>query len=224
MTSYLNKSCIHLCAFALCCMLALPACKRNTPPVMRLQGPATFSSARGVAYQDPGIIAFDREDFDLSDQVTMVSTVDTHRVGTYQVTYTCTDLKGQSAQITRVVNVVHTIASLQGAYRSMSDFNICPMLGYASIYPEQGYPTQNLLDPAVGNGTTGSGNYLRFVMANDVPGYEVRILDGHIPCGYRMLGRGDISDDGDSVRFFCRATSDINASNTANVLLTYVKR
>ncbi len=224
MITYMPHSCRLLLAIALCCLLTLPACRRNTPPVMRLQGPAIFSSARGVAYQDPGIIAFDKEDFDLTDQVTMVSTVDTHRVGAYQVTYTCTDLKGQSAQITRDVQVTHTLASIQGVYRSVSDFNICPILGYASIYPEQGYPTQNLLYPAVGNSSTGSGNYLRLAMTNDAPGYDMRIINGHIPCGYRVEGLGDISDDGDSIRFVCLVTSDINASNTANVTLTYLKQ
>ena len=80
----------------------------NVPPVITVIGDNPATVELGDTYTDQGASAFD--EFHGVTQVTSSGTVDTSTVGTYTITYSATDLDGNSASATRTVNVVDTTA------------------------------------------------------------------------------------------------------------------
>jgi len=78
------------------------------PPVITISGSASVTVELGDVYTDAGATASDANDGVVS--VTTTSNVDTSAVGTYTVTYTATDISGNTATRTRTVEVVDTTA------------------------------------------------------------------------------------------------------------------
>jgi hypothetical protein len=75
------------------------------PPVLTLTGNNPIQTICLYSYTDPGVTVSDN--CDLNPTVTVTSTVDTNAVGSYEVTYTATDASGNSASITRTVDVIN---------------------------------------------------------------------------------------------------------------------
>ena len=80
----------------------------TTAPVLTITGDNPATVELGDTYTDQGATAFD--EFHGVTPVTSSGTVDTSTVGTYTITYSATDLDGNTATATRTVNVVDTIA------------------------------------------------------------------------------------------------------------------
>ena len=80
----------------------------NVPPVITIIGGNPITVELGDSYTDQGATAFD--EFHGETPVSSSGTVDTTTVGSYTITYTATDLDGNTATATRTVNVVDTIA------------------------------------------------------------------------------------------------------------------
>ena len=80
----------------------------NVPPVITVNGANPATVELGTSYSDPGATAFDL--FHGDTAVTSSGTVDTNTVGSYIITYSATDLDGNTATATRTVNVVDTTA------------------------------------------------------------------------------------------------------------------
>ncbi len=76
----------------------------NEVPVITLNGSASMTVSYQSVYTDPGATASDAEDGTLS--VVVSGTVDTATAGTYTLTYTASDLNGQTASATRMVIVL----------------------------------------------------------------------------------------------------------------------
>ena len=77
----------------------------TTPPVIELDGPATITITVGGTYNEQGAVCDD--DVDLDKPATVGGqTVDVDAVGTYIITYDCTDTSNNAAtQVTRTVTV-----------------------------------------------------------------------------------------------------------------------
>ena len=80
----------------------------NVPPVITIIGSNPATVELGATYTDAGATAFDA--FHGETAVTTSGSVDTGTVGSNTITYTATDLDGNTATATRVVNVVDTTA------------------------------------------------------------------------------------------------------------------
>ncbi|MDR3125762.1 MAG: DUF5011 domain-containing protein [Candidatus Nomurabacteria bacterium] len=78
-----------------------------TPPTITLNGDDPLTILRGVPFDDPGAIASDVVDGDLTgDIVVDDSAVDTTTVGQYEVSYEVTNSANLTASITRTVKVI----------------------------------------------------------------------------------------------------------------------
>lgn len=76
-------------------------------PVLQLIGSNPDSVPFGsMVYADPGAVADDAVDGNLTDSITVSGVVDTTLLGSYGLTYTVIDSDGNSASISRTVNVV----------------------------------------------------------------------------------------------------------------------
>jgi len=79
----------------------------TTAPVIALTGAASVVHEAGTSYSDAGARATDNIEGDLSGGITVVSTVNTASVGSYTVSYTVSDSRGNAVTATvRTVNVV----------------------------------------------------------------------------------------------------------------------
>ena len=74
-------------------------------PELRLNGDPVITIAAGSEYIDPGAIAVDDIDGDISSQIVVTGAVDSAIVGTYSVTYSVADRASNSATVVRTVNV-----------------------------------------------------------------------------------------------------------------------
>ena len=78
------------------------------PPVITLKGGATMNTALGSPFVDPGYVAIDDYDGNVTDRVTTHGTVNTDRVGKYRIFYFASDTAGNLAESkTRTVRVVN---------------------------------------------------------------------------------------------------------------------
>ena len=80
----------------------------ETPPVITLLGDAAIFRGQDLVFIDPGAIAEDDVDGDISADIAVGGEiVDTSMTGTYSITYNVTDAAGNSAaEVTRTVSVV----------------------------------------------------------------------------------------------------------------------
>jgi hypothetical protein len=76
-----------------------------TPPVLTLRGLPIVTLRVGNAYMDAGASAIDDKDGDITARITTDNPVDTSRASTYVITYSVSDMAGNSATITRTVIV-----------------------------------------------------------------------------------------------------------------------
>ena len=80
----------------------------DVPPVITITGSNPAAVELGGVYSDGGASAFDTNHGNTS--VTSSGSVDTSTLGSYIISYSATDLSGNTASATRVVNVVDTTA------------------------------------------------------------------------------------------------------------------
>ena len=79
-----------------------------TAPTVTLNGNAHDTIIVFSSYPDLGATAFDIVDSNLTSIIIVTSTLDTAKVGTYTITYSATDLSGNTGFITRLVTVADT--------------------------------------------------------------------------------------------------------------------
>jgi len=80
----------------------------NEAPVIKLQGDSTIYIDQNEKYVEYGYVVYDNVDRQLSKDVIIKSNVDTNKIGKYEILYTITDLSGNTASVTRTVEVVNS--------------------------------------------------------------------------------------------------------------------
>ncbi|MBQ3084228.1 MAG: polysaccharide deacetylase family protein [Clostridia bacterium] len=77
----------------------------TAPPILTLKGEKKITVTEGEAFEEPGYVATDNYDGDLTKSVTVAGEVDTKKVGDYTLTYTVKDSSGNPASAERTVTV-----------------------------------------------------------------------------------------------------------------------
>ena len=113
------------------------------PPVLTLTGNNPIQTICHYGYTDPGVTVTDA--CDSNPTVTMTSTVDTLTLGSYGVTYTATDAAGNSASVTRVVEVINHDPVVANApadvVLSFGDSDISSALDLSNVFTDpDGHP------------------------------------------------------------------------------------
>jgi len=75
-------------------------------PKIQLTGGSTVTVSAGFDFVEPGYTAIDNCDGDVADKVMVSGSIDSYKTGTYPYTYTVTDSFGNTATVTRNVQVV----------------------------------------------------------------------------------------------------------------------
>lgn len=78
----------------------------TTAPIITLSGDNPLTISMGGDFIEPGFVAEDNIDGDITGDVTVTGTVDTSTVGSYQLIYSVSDAAGNSVSVERIVNVV----------------------------------------------------------------------------------------------------------------------
>ena len=78
----------------------------TTKPIITLTGENPVNTFVGDNYNDSGAIAKDDVDGDLTDKIKTANDIDSTSAGTYTITYSVSDLSGNEATATRIVNVM----------------------------------------------------------------------------------------------------------------------
>lgn len=177
-------------------LLGTVSCARDKgQPVIRLIGDDTLQVGRGEPFVDPSVIAFDKDDFDLTDKVQTVSTLDANKVGNYEIVYSVVDRGGNVGQVTRIVQVIHTSSSLAGSYTSTNNCLACPNTGSVQISKYLYSPAKIYITPAMG---TQNSSY--FIMEVKPDGRLTYYSYGSFPCNYYFQdATGTVSAAGDTI-------------------------
>lgn len=88
----------------------------NTPPVIQLNGGQVIQLTLNNTFTDPGFVAGDVEDGNLTSQVVVSGSVNKDSVGNYTLNYSVTDADGATTSINRFVEVRNSLNYLNGSY------------------------------------------------------------------------------------------------------------
>lgn len=156
--------------------------------VLTLEGDATVYVDKGSTYVDPGYSA-EMNGEDVTDQVVVVSDVDTSTSGVYTVTYTITNDDGFSSSSTRTVVVTDPNDPVEGywdtdanSYRWYSDAATVYGSSYAVLIINNGDGTYYVDDLLAGWYRDRAGYGDSYAMTGDIEinGTEVTLVDSYI--------------------------------------------
>jgi hypothetical protein len=172
-------------------------------PVITLKGPVHMLHEVGEPFGDPGAIAMDNADGDISEEIVVTGVVDENRLGTYTLEYNVTDSAGNKAVTKyRTVEVVDTKPPV---IVLLGDSTVTLEAGEA--YAEAGYEASDnydgdLTDFVVVTGvvdTSQPGTYTLTYSVSDSSGNQAqKVRTIHVfPAGGPGDGGGD-DQDGDN--------------------------
>lgn len=78
----------------------------KTKPIIELSGKTKYVIDYGSVFKDPGYLAYDNYDGDLTKNVVVKGNVNTNKVGTYNINYSVLDSSNNSVKKSRTVKVV----------------------------------------------------------------------------------------------------------------------
>ena len=105
------------------------------PPTITLAGPTDMTIQVNSAYAEPGYVAADDYDEDLTSSVIVTGTVDATKIGTYTIYYDVADSSGNQA--TQQVRTVHVVAATPPTITLSGSSTVT--VPFASAYSEPGY-------------------------------------------------------------------------------------
>ena len=98
-------------------VFAFTSCKDATAPMIMLEGQGTMEHVLNADFIEPGFVAMDDKDGDVTDKVT-VSTLDVNAAGAQIITYTVTDAEGNVATVERNVTVYNEVTNFEAFWNA----------------------------------------------------------------------------------------------------------
>ena len=95
--------------------IEIAALEFTSEPVITLNGKSNMYIYLGSSYNEPGVVATDICDGDLTDKVSVSGQVNTNQVGTYTITYSVTNSDFKSTEVKRVVTVQKRVYAASGS-------------------------------------------------------------------------------------------------------------
>lgn len=86
------------------------------PPEIILHGKIADTIELNTSYTEPGFTAKDKKDGDLTSKVIVTGTVNTNKIGDYQLKYEVIDKSGNQAKAERNIHVFNKANYLEGVY------------------------------------------------------------------------------------------------------------
>lgn len=90
--------------------------KDKLPPIITLIGGEEVTTNLNSSFVEPGYVAEDNKDGDLTDQVVVSGTVNTSQEGSYELNYTVKDKEGHETTVKRTVVVELTAEAYAGDF------------------------------------------------------------------------------------------------------------
>ena len=161
----------------------------NVKPAITLKGSAEYFVGIDSEYKDPGYVAIDNVDGDITDKVKIESTVDTKKLGSYQVVYTVEDSSGNNVETTRVVRVIDAtkpVLNLLGKTSMHIDLN--------AKYTEPGYKATDNIDGDITNRVVVSGSVNNTIVGTYQIKYTVKDSNNNTTTKTRTVKVGNQAD------------------------------
>lgn len=123
--------------------------KDAVSPVITLEGGNEYYIEVGSEYIDPGYTAIDNLDGEITENVKITGSIDTKKIGTYELIYTVSDFSGNEVSVKRTIYTVDTTGPalyLKGAnplYMNLNDTYNEP--GYSAIDNNDGDITRDVV-------------------------------------------------------------------------------
>jgi len=108
---------ISLIAVFLCASVLINSCTKKdkqSPTITVIDGDQIIQLR--TSYNEPGVMAHDSEDGNVTSSIATSGNVDVNTVGSYQIEYTATDKAGNKGRAIRNILVRHTGYSIAGNY------------------------------------------------------------------------------------------------------------
>lgn len=193
--------------------LAFTSCKKDkTPPVISLNGDKVVEVTFKNAYADAGATATDDEDGNITSKIEVTNNVNTSQLGEYQVTYTVSDEKGNTATESRTVKVVMKASSYAGNFGVTHDCSLAsPVNANQSV--------------TVVSSTKIEFNNFFTLLGGTVPANISNTTVTIIPTtvsGYDVSGSGTLSADGNTITM--DLTIDPPILGAENCIATYTRQ
>lgn len=107
--------------------------KNKEKPTITLNGKSTINIKLGNNYVEPGYSASDKCDGDLTNKVSVSSSVNNRKVGSYIIKYTVENNNGISNSVSRTVNVVYGDDRFKKIEKYIIDNNYGISVGYYNL-------------------------------------------------------------------------------------------
>jgi PKD repeat protein len=141
----------------------------DAPDLSMIDSSLVWLAVGSGPYADPGAIAFDCYDGNLTDSISVVSTVNTAVAGTYTITYTVSDAAGNTSTVVRTVRVA---TSPNCAHTVVPSSSVPGRFNFQYSNPGAGATSWTWkYSSSTGSGVTTNGNIVYTYPANGT--YEV---------------------------------------------------
>lgn len=96
----------------------------NISPVIKLKGNQITEMSINNEYKEPGFIAYDEYDGDLTDKVETIGEIDIENYGEYVITYKVKDNSNNTTEVNRIVKIIDEIKPTIECKKDYSEFKI----------------------------------------------------------------------------------------------------